>query len=994
MGATQQPRLAMRPRRRSAARLLLDATVRAALLALALLPERGACIDNGLGLLPPMGWRSWNSFGRNVSQRQLEDVIEAMALPRHGGRSLRDLGFSDVGLDDGWQECGGGINGGFHNKAGEPIVNRSRFSDLAAMMKHARSRGLTMGWYANNCICSETEYVSPKEITTHYAGDVRSIIEYGFSGVKVDHCGQFNNLTWWADLFNESGHAIMIENCHWVGWVPRYQEDGNLWCPFNYFRVSSDIKPTFDSMMTNLQAMPRWADHEKPISQPGCWAYPDMLEVGNLESFEENRAHFAAWSITSSPLILGLDVTNASKVEAIWPIISNEEVLSVNQAWVGHPGTLIKSQHTNMGDMLPDYIWAVPCNDSDSMQRGWKTRSIGSLGSSTYMIVAPNGLCVDVTISSPAGLDHCNASSPMQIFTMRSNGAIIHQTADGKDQCVEVLGKTGPGVQRTQCFAGDPKHQRFSINSEGVWSDYGSEDDNSFPPRCLVSRPKYPFDMPSHYISWQIWAKPMPERSLAVLVLNRAEKDLRPIVSLRELKDVFGARFGLQQDGAVTVRDLYSREELGHKVDVLHVDSVPMRDSRLYLLRPVDREPLDFGGNVVGYFVVAVGLVVGSGAIVRYCCQSSFFDDSSSNSSDSSDSESGSIKLFTAEGAVDQDDPGVGGELKLASVAQIGLFTTLWWSAAIYVTLLVKLTAERTSNKAPVLPPFMLTFLVNSITGFFSWTLSKCISSYGSRLPQATPPEVLKVVTLGIVQGCEIGFINKSLQYLSISERTMLQNTNVLLMMITAQIFGLERLTWMRVAAALLLVGGGVCQGLASSHQEGASDSAPTQSEQLAHLKGIVFMLSSMCLTAFKWSLIQFMTQRAERNTFLGQMSKLQLAARVQPITGVVCLVLAASFEMQEIIRPELWHSRQLFRVPAIALGITVLMCSELKVVQLTSAVATGVLMNLHHIPMVLAGMIVFHDSISLYNVYGFALCVLGGFFYAGARYYEPPSLE
>lgn len=37
---------------------------------------------------------------------------------------------------------------------------------------------------------------------------------------------------------------------------------------------------------------------------------PDMLEVGNMDTYEQSRAHFGAWCIVSSPLILGHDLTN------------------------------------------------------------------------------------------------------------------------------------------------------------------------------------------------------------------------------------------------------------------------------------------------------------------------------------------------------------------------------------------------------------------------------------------------------------------------------------------------------------------------------------------------------------------------------------------------------------------------------------------------------------------------------------------------------------
>ena len=73
-----------------------------------------------------------------------------------------------------------------------------------------------------------------------------------------------------------------------------------------------------------------------------------MLEVGNFgyerngaandQAFVESRTHFGAWCVVSSPLMLGLDVTDAARLDAVWPILSNAEAIAVNQAWAGHPG--------------------------------------------------------------------------------------------------------------------------------------------------------------------------------------------------------------------------------------------------------------------------------------------------------------------------------------------------------------------------------------------------------------------------------------------------------------------------------------------------------------------------------------------------------------------------------------------------------------------------------------------------------------------------------
>ena len=60
-----------------------------------------------------------------------------------------------MGLDDGWQKCGAGINGSFHDAQGDPIVDVAKFPSLGGMVAKAHRLGLKAGWYLNNCICAE-----------------------------------------------------------------------------------------------------------------------------------------------------------------------------------------------------------------------------------------------------------------------------------------------------------------------------------------------------------------------------------------------------------------------------------------------------------------------------------------------------------------------------------------------------------------------------------------------------------------------------------------------------------------------------------------------------------------------------------------------------------------------------------------------------------------------------------------------------------------------
>jgi hypothetical protein len=53
--------------------------------------------------------------------------------------------------------------------------------------------------------------------------------------------------------------------------------------------------------------------------------------------FSWNRAHYGAWVITGSPLILGMDLTDATKLERFLDVVGNREASAVNQACELHP---------------------------------------------------------------------------------------------------------------------------------------------------------------------------------------------------------------------------------------------------------------------------------------------------------------------------------------------------------------------------------------------------------------------------------------------------------------------------------------------------------------------------------------------------------------------------------------------------------------------------------------------------------------------------------
>ena len=142
-------------------------------------------IDNGVGLLPPLGWRNFNAY-YNPSQQIMEDTMDAMVntsrLVDGEPTSLLDLGYKHVGLDGGWNRCFA-ENHTFHLADGTPVWN-DRFPDPQAMVDKAHKLGLVPGWYLNNCGCAENHILDPALIETIMAGSVKALAAFGYSTAR------------------------------------------------------------------------------------------------------------------------------------------------------------------------------------------------------------------------------------------------------------------------------------------------------------------------------------------------------------------------------------------------------------------------------------------------------------------------------------------------------------------------------------------------------------------------------------------------------------------------------------------------------------------------------------------------------------------------------------------------------------------------------------------------------------------------------------------
>ena len=346
-----------------------------------------------------MGWRSWNQYHRDVDQSLMQQIMQGMVdrgRVDHTNKptSLCDLGYCDVGLDDNWQACGSpdaapGMN--YHDVNGNPLINLKRFPNLRQMTDFAHSLNLTAGWYGNNCVCKDL-CRNETECMMQIKADVQAFVQYGFDSWKLDGCGNENALLSFDTLLRKwTKQPILVENCNWGR--EQYDPDPNLGpregCPYNYYRSSRDIHLSYASVLSNLASVERY--RARNMSIPGCWSYPDMLQIGIRDAstgnigltLQETRSHFGAWCIVSSPLILGHDVNDIEVTDFIWSIITNREALEINQAYAGDSGGVYESSPSLV---KIEYEHFLPTFGRDSITSSSTGRRLGSIDTGTAVV--------------------------------------------------------------------------------------------------------------------------------------------------------------------------------------------------------------------------------------------------------------------------------------------------------------------------------------------------------------------------------------------------------------------------------------------------------------------------------------------------------------------------------------------------------------------------------------------------------------------------------
>eukprot|EP00039_Didymoeca_costata_P027722 m.19038 g.19038 ORF g.19038 m.19038 type:complete len:663 (-) comp6470_c0_seq1:97-2085(-) len=642
-------------------------------------------IDNGLGITPPRGWRSWNLFQANINDTVMRGQMHAVLDTSRtvGGKptTLASLGFDYISMDDGWQKCNCSTPGSVDPKlpqcpncrtgacswhtsdadGGKPVVNLEKFPDMKGLVDYGHSLGLKVGGYLNNCVCMEggdppmgLHCTSP----THYEQDVEFIVSTGFDGVKIDNCGSSHNMTLWAELFNKSGRPVRIESCHTFhpnngtpsGWpnFPVWSPEAHakdVQCPMNMYRTGGDISASFSSILGESYAVVQYADRPDPFSHPGCWAYPDMQEIGNFngadpQRSDEERTHWGLWCIMSAPLVLGFDLTDKVTMDRVWSTITNTDALAINDAWAGLPGTLVKS-YPSTDPSVPFVVDQGPC-DGSAATLGWHLDSgklyapgeqnktqpqclgtqSGPIGQDAGGILS----CPPPTTASPktgCGVLFENCSDIKGSWTWNATTGLLFFTQDsntvGMDEPTPSLNRMLSWSSRSL----DPEHFNLTWQTNSVPSQTLRRTPPK--PQCLQAKGTAPvggfyggpvsaftgvggcpskssntsnfafsdkkeLQLPGGNVClrarplWgvQLWSKPLPNGEVAILVINIADRPQKMSVPIADIPQ-------LKCGTSCQVRDVWNQKNMPDQTETIDVD-LRVHESAFFKLSPSKNE--------------------------------------------------------------------------------------------------------------------------------------------------------------------------------------------------------------------------------------------------------------------------------------------------------------------------------------------------------------------------------------------------------------------
>ncbi len=339
------------PRRRTVA-LVAAALVLAAGTLSTVGTRSASALDNGVALTPPMGWNTWNSFGCAIDEQLVRNSADALVAS-----GMTGAGYDSVVVDDCWFDPQ-------RDPEGNLRADRVRFpGGMKALGDHLHSMGLKFGIYQvpTDRTCAQRGNVYPGSTGSlgHERQDAETFAAWGVDYLKYDWCSPVGTLgeqiaafSTMRDALRDTGRPIVYSinpnsfHADKTGATYDWSAVADMW------RTTEDITSAWDTHHTNDYAMGvmnivRLNGRLGHQAGPGHWNDPDMLEVGVPGmSEDEFRSHFSLWAQMAAPLIAGNKP--ADMTPAVAAVLTNREVIAVDQDGLGQPARIVADSGTDL----------------------------------------------------------------------------------------------------------------------------------------------------------------------------------------------------------------------------------------------------------------------------------------------------------------------------------------------------------------------------------------------------------------------------------------------------------------------------------------------------------------------------------------------------------------------------------------------------------------------------------------------------------------------
>ena len=273
---------------------------------------------------PPMGWNTWNTFGKDINEALIRESADAFI-----DNGLKDAGYEYLVIDDCWSE---------YNR--DPVTDRivphhEKFPNgMKVVADSVHSKGLKFGMYSCDGVRTCADYPGSFD---HEFLDAQTFAEFGVDYLKYDNCYKPDNADGpslyrrMAMALRASGREILFSACNWG------TDDVWTWirgAGAHMYRSTGDINDSAESYRNIALSQ---AD-KFGYSAPGCYNDIDMLTVGMYGkglvgsvgcNDADYRSQFALWCMYSAPLMLGCDIRHMNKQTL--ELVTNRALIAIDQ---------------------------------------------------------------------------------------------------------------------------------------------------------------------------------------------------------------------------------------------------------------------------------------------------------------------------------------------------------------------------------------------------------------------------------------------------------------------------------------------------------------------------------------------------------------------------------------------------------------------------------------------------------------------------------------